>query len=40
MQTATDNVREISRELSKSYHRIRQQAITSELIDVVNGTNF
>lgn len=38
MQTATDNADEILRELNLQYNKSRQQAITSELLDIVGGT--
>ena len=40
MKSATDNAKEIVSKLSMQYHRARQQEITSELIDVVNGSNL
>jgi F-type H+-transporting ATPase subunit gamma len=39
MKSATDNANEIVERLHTLYHRARQQEITSELIDVVNGSN-
>jgi F-type H+-transporting ATPase subunit gamma len=39
MKNATDNANEIVDRLHTMYHRARQQEITSELIDVVNGSN-
>jgi F-type H+-transporting ATPase subunit gamma len=39
MKNATDNAKEIASKLEVSYHRARQQAITEELIDVINGSN-
>ena len=39
MKNATDNAHEIVEKLNMLYHRARQQEITSELIDVVNGSN-
>lgn len=39
MKNATDNAHEIVERLNTMYHRARQQEITSELIDVVNGSN-
>ncbi|MBN2268882.1 MAG: ATP synthase F1 subunit gamma [Acholeplasmataceae bacterium] len=39
MKNATDNAHEIVEKLNTLYHRARQQEITSELIDVVNGSN-
>lgn len=38
MQTATDNADEILRELNLQYNKSRQQAITSELLDIVGGS--
>lgn len=38
MQTATDNADELIRELNLQYNKSRQQAITSELLDIVGGT--
>ena len=38
MQTATDNADEILRELNQQYNKSRQQAITSELLDIVGGS--
>ena len=37
MQTATDNVDEILRDLNLQYNKSRQQAITIELLDIVGG---
>ena len=39
MKSATDNANEIVERLHTIYHRARQQEITSELIDVINGSN-
>lgn len=39
MKNATDNAKEIASKLEVVYHRARQQAITEELIDVINGSN-
>ncbi|MBE0701158.1 MAG: ATP synthase F1 subunit gamma [Acholeplasmataceae bacterium] len=39
MKNATDNANDIVERLNTLYHRARQQEITSELIDVVNGSN-
>jgi F-type H+-transporting ATPase subunit gamma len=39
MKNATDNAKEIASKLEIQYHRARQQAITEELIDVINGSN-
>ena len=39
MKNATDNAHQIVDKLHMQYHRARQQEITSELIDVVNGSN-
>lgn len=38
MQTATDNADELLRDLRLQYNKSRQQAITSELLDIVGGT--
>lgn len=38
MQTATDNADELLRQLNLQYNKSRQQAITSELLDIVGGT--
>ena len=38
MQTATDNADELLRQLSLQYNKSRQQAITSELLDIVGGS--
>jgi len=38
MQTATDNADELLRELNLQYNKGRQQAITSELLDIVGGS--
>ena len=37
MQTATDNAQELLDELSLSYNKQRQQAITNELADITQG---
>ncbi|MCF7930245.1 MAG: ATP synthase F1 subunit gamma [Acholeplasmataceae bacterium] len=39
MKSATDNANEIVERLHTIYHRARQQEITSEIIDVINGSN-
>lgn len=39
MQTATDNVDELLRELNLQYNKSRQAAITSELLDIVGGSS-
>lgn len=39
MKNATDNANEIVERLHLMYHRARQQEITSEIIDVINGSN-
>lgn len=39
MKNATDNANDVVARLHTMYHRARQQEITSELIDVVNGAN-
>ena len=38
MQTATDNADELLRELNLQYNKSRQQAITSELLDIIGGS--
>ena len=38
MQTATDNADDLLRELTLTYNKTRQQAITSELLDIVGGS--
>ncbi|MBQ2673328.1 MAG: F0F1 ATP synthase subunit gamma [Prevotella sp.] len=38
MQTATDNADELLRQLNLQYNKGRQQAITSELLDIVGGS--
>lgn len=38
MQTATDNADELLRGLNLQYNKSRQQAITSELLDIVGGS--
>ena len=37
-QTATDNADELLRQLNLQYNKSRQQAITSELLDIVGGS--
>ncbi len=37
MQVATDNADELLRELTLTYNKTRQQAITNELLDIVGG---
>ncbi len=39
MKSATDNANEIVERLHTIYHRARQQEITSEIIDVINGSS-
>lgn len=39
MKNATDNAKEIVAKLNTAYHRARQQEITSEIIDIVNGSS-
>lgn len=39
MQVATDNADELIKELSVEYNKQRQQAITTELLDIVGGQN-
>jgi F-type H+-transporting ATPase subunit gamma len=38
MQAATDNANDLLGELSKQYNKVRQSAITGELIDIVGGS--
>lgn len=38
MQTATDNADDLLQELSLQYNKLRQQAITNELLDIVGGS--
>ena len=38
MQIATDNADELLRELTLTYNKTRQQAITTELLDIVGGS--
>ena len=38
MQTATDNADEMLRQLNLQYNKSRQQAITTELLDIVGGS--
>ena len=38
MQTATDNADDLLRELTLTYNKTRQQAITSELLDIAGGS--
>ena len=38
MQTATDNADELLRELNLQYNKSRQQAITTELLDIAGGS--
>ncbi len=38
MQTATDNADELLRQLNLQYNKLRQQSITSELLDIVGGS--
>lgn len=40
MKNATDNAEEIVEKLNMMYHQARQQEITNELIDVVNGSRM
>lgn len=37
MQKATDNAREMLRDLQLSYNKARQAAITKELLEIVSG---
>ena len=38
MQIATDNAEDLLKELSIQFNKQRQQAITSELLDIVGGS--
>ncbi len=38
MQTATDNADDLLSELSTQYNKLRQQAITNELLDIIGGS--
>ena len=38
MQVATDNADELLRDLTLQYNKSRQQAITSELLDIAGGS--
>lgn len=38
MQMATDNANDLIQDLTKQYNKSRQQAITSELLDIVGGS--
>lgn len=38
MQVATDNADDLLRELTLTYNKTRQQAITAELLDIVGGS--
>jgi F-type H+-transporting ATPase subunit gamma len=38
MQIATDNADELIEELRLEYNKMRQQAITNELLDIMGGT--
>lgn len=38
MQTATDNAEDLLRQLNLQYNKSRQQAITSELLDIMGGS--
>ena len=37
MQTAADNAKKLLEELQLEYNKLRQQAITSELLDILGG---
>lgn len=39
MKNATDNAKEIAVKLNTIYHRLRQQQITDELIDIINASH-
>lgn len=38
MQIATDNADELVDELTLEYNKLRQQAITAELLDIMGGS--
>ena len=38
MQTATDNAKELSDDLTLEYNKNRQQAITAELADITSSS--
>ena len=38
MQVATDNADELLNELTLTYNKTRQQAITTELLDIIGGS--
>ena len=40
MQIATDNADDLLQKLTLMYNKTRQQAITSELLDIVGGSMF
>jgi len=37
MKNATDNANELTRELTLTYNKARQEQITKELLDIVGG---
>jgi F-type H+-transporting ATPase subunit gamma len=37
MKNATDNANEITKELTLTYNKTRQEQITKELLDIVGG---
>jgi F-type H+-transporting ATPase subunit gamma len=37
MQSANDNAKELLDELQLEYNKLRQQSITSELLDIIGG---
>jgi F-type H+-transporting ATPase subunit gamma len=37
MQRAEKNIKDILEELSRTFHRIRQESIDEELFDVISG---
>ena len=37
MKNATDSARDITRELTLTYNKARQEQITNELLDIVGG---
>ena len=37
MQTASDNAKELLESLNLEYNKLRQQSITTELLDILGG---
>ena len=40
MKIASDNADEITKDLKREYHRIRQQGITMEIAEITSGSEF